>query len=145
MSSYEPKDIDFGEIKNVNRHSGATDCSLSCGDVVQSKSKGGVQLTRDPSDGSHDQKVVVVGVLRSGIIQEVQPYVITYSTWPDVVREDERVLNYSDLGDVEHVQYKVRDDSGVTGWVGGGAVVHREKLLNSRADMYDHWNEWGGK
>ena len=21
----------------------------------------------------------------------------------------------------------------------------REKLLKLRADMYDHWNEWGGK
>ena len=108
---------------SVNEHFGPTDCSLSCGDTIRSKTVAGVKITRDPSNGEHDQKSVIVGVFRFGIVVDVRPYIIAYSAWPDVVYEDGTVLSYSDLGDIEHTQYKVRDQAtGITGWVGAGAV-----------------------
>lgn len=90
---------------------------MNAGDKVTPKTKAGLQVTSEPTDGTYKQKRTVVGVFRGvGTIREITSCFIDYDDWSRQSGDEGE-----SVGVVEYFCCLVEYEGGL-GWCGLGAL-----------------------
>lgn len=86
------------------------------GEHVRSRTPAGVCVTMKASTGEYRcDRGKTTGTFKEGVVLDTHGVLIDYDTWPHT--------QHDGLGKVKHRSCLVRDDDGVVGWAGEGALI----------------------